>query len=80
MIDRTSPTDLMQFASDLPGAPMQVAAVLVLGAAAASDLTAVRDGDRSTHSGHTAATATPGPPAVRGWATGLGRRPGIRPS
>jgi diacylglycerol O-acyltransferase len=42
-IERTSPSDLMQLASDLPGAPMQVAAVLVLGAASALDLTAVRD-------------------------------------
>jgi diacylglycerol O-acyltransferase len=44
LIERTSPTDLMQLASDLPGAPMQVAAVLVLGAAPALDLTAVREG------------------------------------
>jgi diacylglycerol O-acyltransferase len=43
LIDRTSPTDLMQLASDLPGAPMQVAAVLVLGTDSALDLTAVRD-------------------------------------
>lgn len=42
-IERTSPTDLMQLAVDLPGSPMQVAAVLVLGAAAALDLTSVRD-------------------------------------
>jgi hypothetical protein len=42
-IERTSPADLMQLASDLPGAPMQVAAVLVLGSASALDLTAVRD-------------------------------------
>lgn len=43
MIDRTSATDLMQFASDLPNSPMQVAAVLVLGDATALNLTAVRD-------------------------------------
>ena len=42
-IERTSPTDLMQLASDLPGSPMQVAAILVLGAGQAVDLTAVRD-------------------------------------
>jgi hypothetical protein len=42
-IERTSPTDLMQLASDLPGSPMQVAAVLVLGAGPAVDLPAVRD-------------------------------------
>lgn len=41
-IERTSPTDLMQLASDLPGSPMQVAAILVLGAGPAADLTAVR--------------------------------------
>jgi diacylglycerol O-acyltransferase len=41
-IERTSPTDLMQLASDLPGSPMQVAAILVLGAGQAVDLTAVR--------------------------------------
>jgi diacylglycerol O-acyltransferase len=43
MIERTSPTDLMQLASELPGSPMQVAAVLVLGTAAPLDLSAVRD-------------------------------------
>jgi diacylglycerol O-acyltransferase len=43
VIERTSPADLMQLASDLPGSPVQVAAVLVLGAAAALDITAVRD-------------------------------------
>jgi WS/DGAT/MGAT family acyltransferase len=42
-IERTSPTDLMQLASDLPGAPMQVAAVLVLDPAPAVDLAAVRE-------------------------------------
>ena len=42
MIERTSPTDLVQLASDLPGSPMQVAAVLVLGAASGPELTAVR--------------------------------------
>lgn len=42
-IERTSPTDLMQLASDLPGSPMQVAAILVLGAGRAVDLTTVRD-------------------------------------
>jgi len=42
IVDRTSPTDLMQLAADLPGAPMQVAAVLVLGAAAGLDRAAVR--------------------------------------
>jgi diacylglycerol O-acyltransferase len=41
-IERTSPTDLMQLASDLPGSPMQVAAILVLGAGQAVTLTAVR--------------------------------------
>ena len=43
LIERTSPTDLMQLASDLPGAPMQVAAVLVLDPASAVDLAAVRE-------------------------------------
>ena len=42
VIERTSPTDLMQFACDLPGSPMQVAAILVLGTPPAVDLTAVR--------------------------------------
>ena len=42
-IERTSPTDLMQLASDLPGSPMQVAAILVLGAGQAVHLAAVRD-------------------------------------
>jgi WS/DGAT/MGAT family acyltransferase len=41
-IERTSPTDLMQLASDLPGSPMQVTAILVLGASQAVDLTVVR--------------------------------------
>ena len=41
-IERTTPTDLMQLAADLPGAPMQIGAVLVLGTAAALDLNAVR--------------------------------------
>lgn len=41
-IERASPTDLMQLASDLPGSPMQVTAILVLGAGQAVDLTAVR--------------------------------------
>ena len=41
-IDRTSPTDLMQLASDLPGSPMQVAAILFLGASPAVDLSAAR--------------------------------------
>ena len=41
-IERTSPNDLMQLASDLPGSPMQVAAILVLGAGPTVDLTAVR--------------------------------------
>src|SRR5215213_8241975 len=43
VIERTSPIDLMELASDLPDSPMQVAAVLVLGTAAGLDLTAVRD-------------------------------------
>jgi WS/DGAT/MGAT family acyltransferase len=43
VIERTSPTDLMELASDLPDAPMQVAAVLVLGTASGLHLTAVRD-------------------------------------
>jgi len=43
VIERTSPNDLMELASDLPGSPMQVAAVLVLGTASGLDLTAVRD-------------------------------------
>ena len=43
VIERTSPTDLMQLACEVTGSPMQVAAVLVLGAATAVDLTAVRD-------------------------------------
>ena len=43
MIERTTPTDLMQLACDLPGSPMQVAAVLVLSDASALDITAVRD-------------------------------------
>ena len=43
VIERTSPTDLMELASDLPGSPMQVAAVLVLGAASGLNLNAVRD-------------------------------------
>jgi WS/DGAT/MGAT family acyltransferase len=43
LIERTSPTDLMQLACDLPGSPMQVAAVLVLGTTSALDLAAVRD-------------------------------------
>ncbi|MFG1676120.1 wax ester/triacylglycerol synthase domain-containing protein [Micromonospora sp. NPDC049282] len=43
VIERTSPTDLMQLTCEVPGSPMQVAAVLVLGAATAVDLTAVRD-------------------------------------
>jgi WS/DGAT/MGAT family acyltransferase len=43
LIERTSPTDLMQLASDLPGSPMQVTAILVLGTTSAVDLTAVRD-------------------------------------
>jgi diacylglycerol O-acyltransferase len=43
VIERTSPTDLMQLAADLPGSPMQVTAVLILGAAAALDLTSVRE-------------------------------------
>jgi diacylglycerol O-acyltransferase / wax synthase len=41
VIERASPNDLMQLAADLPGAPMQIAAVLVLDAASALDLTAV---------------------------------------
>jgi WS/DGAT/MGAT family acyltransferase len=43
VIERTSPNDLMQLAADLPGSPMQVAAVLVLGAGSALTLTSVRD-------------------------------------
>jgi len=43
LIERTSPTDLMQLASDLPGSPMQVAVVLVLSTTSAVDLDAVRD-------------------------------------
>jgi WS/DGAT/MGAT family acyltransferase len=43
VIERTSPTDLMQLASDLPGSPMQVAAVLILRDASALTLDAVRD-------------------------------------
>jgi hypothetical protein len=43
VIERTSPIDLLELASDLPGSPMQVAAVLVLGAAPGLDLAAVRD-------------------------------------
>jgi diacylglycerol O-acyltransferase / wax synthase len=43
VIERTSPIDLMELASDLPGSPMQVAAVLVLGTASGVDLAAVRD-------------------------------------
>jgi diacylglycerol O-acyltransferase len=43
VIERTSPIDLMELASDLPGSPMQVAAVLVLGTASGLDLGAVRD-------------------------------------
>jgi diacylglycerol O-acyltransferase len=43
VIERTSPTDLMQLASDLPGSPMQVAAILVLDTASLLDLPAVRD-------------------------------------
>ena len=39
-IERCTPADLMQLASDLPGSPMQVAAVLVL--ASTPELTAVR--------------------------------------
>lgn len=42
-IERASPTDLMELASDAGGAPMQVGAVLVLGAAAPAGLPAVRD-------------------------------------
>jgi diacylglycerol O-acyltransferase len=42
MIERTSPSDLMQLASDLPRSPMQVAAVLVFDTASALDLEAVR--------------------------------------
>ncbi|HLL69401.1 MAG TPA: wax ester/triacylglycerol synthase domain-containing protein [Micromonosporaceae bacterium] len=41
-IERTSPIDLMALASELPDAPAQVAAVLVLGSAATFDLAAVR--------------------------------------
>ena len=44
VIERTSPADLMALASDLPGSPVQVAAVLILGAAVTISLTAVRDG------------------------------------
>jgi diacylglycerol O-acyltransferase len=43
VIERTSPTDLMQLASDLPGSPMQVAAILVLNTASLLDLPAARD-------------------------------------
>jgi WS/DGAT/MGAT family acyltransferase len=43
VIDRTSPTDLMQLASELPGSPMQVAVILLLSDAATLHLTAVRD-------------------------------------
>jgi hypothetical protein len=43
VIERTSPTDLMELASDLPGSPVQVAAVLVLGTASRLELTGVRD-------------------------------------
>ena len=43
VIERTSPTDLMELASDLPGSPAQVAAVLVLGTTSGLDLTAVRE-------------------------------------
>jgi diacylglycerol O-acyltransferase / wax synthase len=43
VIERTSPIDLMELASDLPGSPMQVAAVLVLGTASGLHLAAVRD-------------------------------------
>ena len=43
VIDRASPTDLMQLATEVPGSPMQVTAVLVLGEATALDLAAVRD-------------------------------------
>jgi diacylglycerol O-acyltransferase / wax synthase len=48
VIERTSRTDLMQLASDLPGSPMQVAAVLVLSGASTLTLAAVREviGDR----------------------------------
>jgi WS/DGAT/MGAT family acyltransferase len=42
LIERTSPTDLMQLAADLPGSPMQVAAILVL-STSGLDLTAVRE-------------------------------------
>ena len=42
-IERASPTDLMELASDLSGAPMQVAAVLVLDTGSAPELSAVRD-------------------------------------
>ncbi|MET0418712.1 MAG: wax ester/triacylglycerol synthase domain-containing protein [Actinoplanes sp.] len=42
MIERASPSDLMQLACDLPGSPMQVAAVLVFGTGWALDLEAVR--------------------------------------
>lgn len=34
VIERTIPTDLTQLACEVPGSPVQVAAVLVLGAAA----------------------------------------------
>jgi hypothetical protein len=43
VIERTSSIDLMELASDLPGSPMQVAAVLVLGTVSGLDLAAVRD-------------------------------------
>ncbi|WP_433728233.1 wax ester/triacylglycerol synthase domain-containing protein [Actinoplanes sp. CA-051413] len=41
-IERTTPGDLMQLASDFPGSPMQVAAVLMFGPGSALDLAAVR--------------------------------------
>jgi diacylglycerol O-acyltransferase / wax synthase len=43
VIERTSPIDLMELASDLPDSPMQVAAVLVLSTATGLHLAAVRD-------------------------------------
>jgi len=43
LIERASPTDLMQLASEVPGSPMQVAAILVLGTPPAVDINAVRD-------------------------------------
>jgi WS/DGAT/MGAT family acyltransferase len=43
VIERASPNDLMQLAADLPGTPMQIAAVLVLDAASTLDLAAVRE-------------------------------------